>query len=328
MAQLDARLNEVLHIIQIKHKEKEKVLKEKSQEVEWFLKGIQDSVQKLQNQIEGENRVNIFKNLDLILNEAEKGLTIWAPESDINSEWAYVNLPEFNYTLAPNAISSSHLYTPKSQSFSIKNSAKKSTDISKHFRRNFSETMSPIKGENKKVRIFNEVGTSPIKEVSRITIDESDSIPTGSIDITKKIDYDYEFDPLDTNRRRKLRPPRIPKLDLPNFEPDRKDHLIVELMSAYKELETFYNWSKYGFSIPAEMKPRSFQKLAEDVVDQANIENIKKEVTDRMLNMLKSSNLDASDYKSVLGELNPEIAIQQYYEKILKSNQEMAKRIE
>lgn len=331
MAQLDARLDENLHIIQIKHKEKEKVLKDKSQEVEWFLKGIQDSIQKLQDQLEGENRVNIFKNLDLILTEAEKGLSIWAPESDINSEWAYVNVPEFNYTLASNnAINNSSytLHTPKSQSLSVKNSSKKISDVSDHFRRNFSETVSPIKGEDKKDRLYKEVSTSPIKEVSRITIDDSEILPSGSIDITKKREFDYEFDPLDTNRRRKLRPPRIPKLDLPNFEPGRKDQLIVELMKAYKELETFYNWSKYGFSVPEEMKPRSFQKIAEEVVDPANIESIKKEVTDRMLSMLKSSNIEASDYKSFLSDYNPESTKEKYYEKLLKSNQEMAQRIE
>lgn len=328
MAQLDSKLDEGLHIIQVRHKEKEKIFKEKSQEVEWFLTEIQESISKLQYQIEGENSVNIFKNLDLILNEAEKGLTIWAPESDINSESAYINVPEFNYTLTANNISSSYLYTPKSQSLSIKNSAKKSTDISDHFCRNFSETVSPIKSDNKQYRILKEASTSPIKEVSKITIDESDILPTGSIDITKKRDLDYEFDPLDTNRIQKLRAPRVPKLDFPKCETDRKEQLIVELMRAYKELETFYNWSKYGFSIPNEMKPRSFQNIAEDVVDQANIESIKKEVTDRMLNMLKSSNLQASDYTSILGELNPNIANQQYYDKIYKSNQEMAQRIE
>lgn len=76
------------------------------------------------------------------------------------------------------------------------------------------------------------------------------------------------------------------------------------------------------------MKPRSFQKIAEEVVDPANIECIKKEVTDRMISMLKSSNIEASEYKSFLSEYNPEPSKEKYYDQLLKSNQEMAQRIE
>lgn len=100
VAELDSHVEEALNQLYMAQKEKERVLKDKDQEIDCYLKEINCAGNTLQLKIKAEPKAKFVQNYSMIVSEAEEAMDIWAPEPDFNSDWAALQLPSFPFTIA------------------------------------------------------------------------------------------------------------------------------------------------------------------------------------------------------------------------------------
>jgi hypothetical protein len=99
VAELDNHLEEAVNQLYMAQKEKERVLKDKDQEVDCYLKEISNASKTLQLKIKAEPKAKFVQNYSQTVAEAEETLEVWAPEPDLNSEWATLNCPTFAFSI-------------------------------------------------------------------------------------------------------------------------------------------------------------------------------------------------------------------------------------
>jgi hypothetical protein len=99
VTELDNHLEEALNQLYMAQKEKERVLKDKYQEVDCYLKEISNASKTLQLKVKAESKAKFVQNYSQTVADAEETIEIWAPEPDLNSEWATLNCPTFAFSI-------------------------------------------------------------------------------------------------------------------------------------------------------------------------------------------------------------------------------------
>jgi len=259
VAELDNYLEEALNQLYMSQKEKERVLKDRDQEVDCYLKEINTSAKTLQLKIKAEPKAKFVQNYSHTVSEAEEALEIWAPEPEFTSDWATLNMPAFPYTIAGTRSATQSLIKVNGLSLDIKEKFGEHRllpDISESLEKK-TVALSPIKPAiEPKVK---DAGTNPqtTKASKNASISRESEIDNPSVR------YDDE---------------------------DRKDVIILELMKSYRELETLYQWARKGLPLPKHVRPLSFRRLKERVEEEVRLttDEIKEEppIRDRDLSSL------------------------------------------
>jgi hypothetical protein len=106
VAELDSHLEQALNRLYMAHKDKERVLKDKDQEIDSFLEAIDRAGKTLQLKIKAEPKGRFVQNYAQTISEAEESLGIRASDIDLSSDWATLPIPVFAYSLVEGASAS------------------------------------------------------------------------------------------------------------------------------------------------------------------------------------------------------------------------------
>lgn len=249
VAELDNHLEEALNQLYIAQKEKERVLKDKDQEVDCYLKEINSASKTLQLKLKAEPKAKFVQNYTQTVAEAEEALDIWAPEPELNSDWASLQLPSFTYSIVGNRSIAHSISKTTSNGMSLE---LKEKFIDQRTLPDINETF------DKKT-----VALSPIKSAPK---DAATNPPSLKSDRSSCVELESR--------------PETPSV---RSDDDRKDVIILELMKSYRELETLYQWTKKGVPIPKHMQPMTFRRLKAKVTEDGRLplEGFKSELPTR-----------------------------------------------
>lgn len=159
ISQIDLAYDETFNKLCSNHREKEIKIKAKLEEVEKSLEDIESSIQKIET-CGGET--------EKITKKIENTLKIWVSESDVNSKWAILQVPDFEYTLI--SIKPTEIKTSKRESRCSKNHrahknsenySKDSKSKNKSFHHIIKQNYQMVERLNKLEQVFNPANKAP-----------------------------------------------------------------------------------------------------------------------------------------------------------------------
>lgn len=257
VVELDTLLDEATSSLYNAQRLKEKVIRDKEIEIENKLKILNNLASAIDAKIKGETKEKFVKNYEKTLEEAEEALEMHVPECDFETDWAFIKVPSFNYAI----VASAPGVKPRRSKFSRVSSMDMRSEFTasgeSHCSFKKDACISPIKVQNSS----NTPSTPIIEEVLKPSCPQT---VNNSICIHSPINEGLETDKdtIDKQYRQII-----------DQHCSRKDKMIVELMSAYKELETMYSFSASNSQSrsPKDFKPivPRLKKISKENIPEA-----------------------------------------------------------
>lgn len=230
VVELDTLLDEASSSLCAAQKIKEKVIKDKETEIENKLKILTNLTNAIEIKIKGENKDKFVRNYQKTLEDAEEALEMHVPECDFATDWAFIKAPSFNYSIVAVA---PRVRTTKRSRFSRMSSMDMGIDCATSSDSNYSvykkdACISPIKVHNSSNTPTSHITEEVLKPSCLQTLNNSLCIQTPFKESTGRsneiLNKQYQ--------------------QIIDQHTSRKDKMISDLMSAYKELETMYSFSQ------------------------------------------------------------------------------------